>query len=699
MHSLQQAYPNECLTSFGTGEFLCTSSGELAREMDGTIPERLCFLDHLGYGTIGHSASGNSLSATEFADILIAQLELVKTHNNGRVPIRDVDILGCEGGLRWLDSQGVLHENFAEIVARKLAEAGYAQIKVHALTPEFIGDPEVTHTYLYGGGPIGQPFSFYGFTNEGLTAINAAGEELQEAQQTWYQLQSQKYTNYAMLTALRSIFPRTPEQHNDYVNALIWQVKVVPILEIQYQFALESATAKYLETRAEHSRPKDGAIKDLRQALDDPRNLFDPLEQISLEQEKLIEEEQDCLRAGLDVLCQQIRAIKDFDFTLSTDPLNPIVSLRIFFNIKREADTFVAAIQAKDPSLCSDATLTLTPDFEGYVVECNPSLVRENPLLNEIIAHYLDSETQRTNEIYQRQLLLADALSHNFIVISPPSFDPFQISIPDELGYLCIKKYLEENEIVFESSYKTEGMIEISDELFLQKQAVQQLIDFLSSIKEWTQKAAEIREDRIQEQLTVLMPKINLLRGEIPTIQAVAFDYSADPLQPIKGIKCLFNTKQDANHFVAVIKAREPYARVKVVPVPGGGLSVRSDLFISNSFEGDYPELASPPIPQTAAMAEKPAATRPSFFTYSADAEQLQNTILDQFREQLIEKIDSGAIQTAEDLAKEIDQIKNSSEYQELKTTGNGALDFENLINEIRTDESFLLLAKSSRFL
>lgn len=242
---LQVNYPNEKVGDFSRGEFLCKNDGTLVTEHDGKPPTRLSFLDHAHNGNIG------ALTAEDFADALIAQLNLTKQHHGKQVVdgIKDLDLLGCEMGVNWTDSSGKLHDSIAKIVSRRLHDAGYGHIKVHALTPEYTKDPEVAHTLLTGDGTT-EPFEFYGFTKEGMDIIKPALFKLQETQQ-------------AVKKARAAAEGGTPTQRQFYETLL--------------KSALKQRD-EYMVLLARHRRPPDGVLHgmDFRQALADPLNIITP---------------------------------------------------------------------------------------------------------------------------------------------------------------------------------------------------------------------------------------------------------------------------------------------------------------------------------------------------------------------------------------------------------------------------------------
>ena len=242
---LQVNYPNEKVGDFSRGEFLCKNDGTLVTELDGKPPTRLSFLEHAHNGNIG------ALTAEDFADALIAQLNLTKQHHGKQVVdgIKDLDLLGCEMGVNWTDSSGKPHDSIAKIVARRLHDAGYGHIKVHALTPEYTKDPEVVHTLLTGDGST-EPFEFYGFTEEGMDIVKSALFKLQE-------------TTQAVDKARAVAKGGTPTQSQFYENLL--------------KVGLRQRD-EYLALLARHRRPPDGVLHgmDFRQALADPLNIITP---------------------------------------------------------------------------------------------------------------------------------------------------------------------------------------------------------------------------------------------------------------------------------------------------------------------------------------------------------------------------------------------------------------------------------------
>ncbi|CDZ76465.1 hypothetical protein BN59_00734 [Legionella massiliensis] len=272
---LQISYPNERVGNFSGGEFLCKKEGALVTELDGTAPIRLTFLDHLGGGVLG--GNDGSLTAEAFAESLIAQLNLVKQHHGQMITdgIKDLDLLGCQGAKPWTDADGVIHDSIAEIVAKKLNDAGYGHITVHAFSPEFIADPEITPTRLRSTGMPGQPFEFYGFTDEGIKACDDASDELWRAQADYHQFYNSYYRAWDDYNRLAAMPYLNQADAVLYKQADDW-LSVFPARNAVRRAEVDRLAYEADQIFIQNRRPQGGTIgrMDVRQALADPRNVF-----------------------------------------------------------------------------------------------------------------------------------------------------------------------------------------------------------------------------------------------------------------------------------------------------------------------------------------------------------------------------------------------------------------------------------------
>ena len=275
---LQTAYPTESVGNFAGGEFLCSREGSLVTELDGSTPTRLSFLDHMGNGMIGEGTA--SLTAAQFADALIAQLDRVKEHHGDEVvdKITDIDLLGCDSGVRWTDKSGVKHESIAETVSNRLAEAGYGNITVHTLTPEYTADNTVTSTVLETS-EQGQSFQLYGFTDEGKAALNESQKKIEFILGKYQQFRMEIHRATADQQRLMAIPDRTADEDIKLEICTNW-LNIARDSNSKYGVLIRQTEAGRDAVIAQYGKPPGGAIGpglDLRQdVLSDPRNVIQP---------------------------------------------------------------------------------------------------------------------------------------------------------------------------------------------------------------------------------------------------------------------------------------------------------------------------------------------------------------------------------------------------------------------------------------
>lgn len=409
----QRKSPNERLMDI-LDPILTTEDNKAILERDGSRPTSLTIMGHIGKGVLAHDEAykAGSIEAEMLATKLISDLQALERIDGRRAvdEIKDIYLIGCEPDSRFTLEESV-KESFAETLARKLYEAGYDHILVHAFTPEYLGDPEVKVTRYFAPRIDGAQPEFYGFTEEGIRIVNDAYDYA--ASRNWEQSAADRYEALKqqhgrppggviqgrdikqLLQDPRNIVPSSPDHRKLLLTAVLSSEKMKvdsrDPLTVSCPDELSSLCfKKYLDThQIQYQRTASGQfqlpddffstglpLRPVNQMICFFRDPNQKKQMIEAVRQDRMEKEAAHLYENFELMKTQYSTMKGIEFIASHDPVHPWKSICLTFDNQAGATQFLRAMHAQNQQKYI-IDQQHGPDGKFYV-KCQPEMLSTN---------------------------------------------------------------------------------------------------------------------------------------------------------------------------------------------------------------------------------------------------------------------------------------------------------------------------------